>query len=141
MNPPEEPRRPRPKSKPPGEPPRAKPDTGWARPTDPDETFVRPKARREREPIPVAGGPRLVERILFGRVSTPHLAQFCRQFAAYSDAGVDLIKSLKSLEKQFARTALGPILGRVIESVRQGDALSDAMAREPEAFDRLFLSM
>ena len=29
----------------------------------------------------------------------------------------------------------------MIAGVRQGDALSDAMAREPEAFDNLFLSM
>ena len=34
------------------------------------------------------------ERILFGRVSTGQLAQFCRQFGAYLQAGVDLTKSL-----------------------------------------------
>jgi type II secretory pathway component PulF len=101
----------------------------------------KPKPRAERKPIPQTGGPRLIERIVFGRVSSQHLATFCRQFAAYSDAGVDLIKSLQALQSQFARTALGPILGRIIDGVRQGDALSDAMKREPEAFDRLFLSM
>src|SRR4051812_27252772 len=101
----------------------------------------RPKPRRDREPIPATGGPKMIERIVFGRVSSTHLATFCRQFAAYSDAGVDLIKSLQALQNQFARTALGPILGRVVLGVRQGDALSDAMGREPEAFDRLFLSM
>lgn len=101
----------------------------------------RPKPRRDREPIPATGGPKMIERIVFGRVSSQHLASFCRQFAAYSDAGVDLVKSLQALQTQFARTALGPILGRIILGVRQGDALSDAMGREPEAFDRLFLSM
>jgi type II secretory pathway component PulF len=79
--------------------------------------------------------------VLFGRVSSVHLATFCRQFGTYGDAGVDLVKSLQSLQRQFARTALGPILERVIIGVRQGDPLSDAMAREPAAFDRLFLSM
>lgn len=141
MNPPEEPRRPRPKTKPEpsDDPPRMKFEK--ARGRGPDDPPPRPRPKRDREPIPATGGPKLIERVLFGRVSTPHLAQFCRQFAAYSDAGVDLIKSLQALEKQFARTALGPILGRIIVGVRQGDALSDAMAHEPEAFDRLFLSM
>jgi type IV pilus assembly protein PilC len=115
---------------------------GWKPPVNPDEPeLTRPRTKPKREPLPATGGPKLVERILFGRVSTTHLASFCRQFATYSDAGVDLIKSLTALEKQFARTALGPILGRIIVRVRQGDALSDAMVREPEAFDKLFLSM
>ena len=57
------------------------------------------------------------ERILFGRVSSTHLANFCRQFASYSDAGVDLIKSLTALQKQFARTAIGPRHGPLCPAV------------------------
>jgi type IV pilus assembly protein PilC len=94
-----------------------------------------------REPKPEAGGPNWFERILFGRVSTKHLATFSRQFAAYLQAGVDLIRSLDSLEKQFSRTALGPVIGRLGLSVRRGEALAEAMAKEPQAFDTLFLSM
>jgi type II secretory pathway component PulF len=97
--------------------------------------------RAEREPVPATGGPTWTERILFGSVSTAHLAQFSRQFAAYLDAGVDLVKSLDSLERQFARTALGPVIGRIALAVRRGDALAEAMAREPQAFDRLMLSL
>jgi type IV pilus assembly protein PilC len=87
------------------------------------------------------GGPSWAERIFFGRVGSGHLMLFCRQAAAYLDAGVDLLKALSSLETQFARTALGPVIGRILVAVRRGDALADAMAREPEAFDSLFLSM
>ena len=137
----DDPRRPR-RTDPsrPKRPATTEPDIGWRRPTEPDEP-VRPTGRSNRQPAPATGSPKLVERILFGRVSSTHLAQFCRQFSTYSDAGVDLIKSLDALQKQFARTALGPILDRVIVRIRQGDALSDAMVKEPEAFDRLFLSM
>ena len=60
-----------------------------------------------------AEGRRRCERIFFGRVSSGQLATFCRQFAAYLDAGVDIIKALASLQKQFARTALGPVIGRI----------------------------
>jgi type II secretory pathway component PulF len=130
-----------PRAKPSEEPSRPKRDSS-RRPKPPgDDPPAGTRSRRIRDPIPATGGPKLFERVLFGRVSSTHLASFCRQFAAYGDAGVDLIRSLQSLQGQFARTALGPILERVIIGVRQGDALSDAMQREPAAFDRLFLSM
>jgi type II secretory pathway component PulF len=66
---------------------------------------------------------------------------FCRQFSHYLEAGVDMIKSLHSLQSQFARTALGPVIGRIELAVRRGDSLADSMGREPQAFDPLFLSM
>lgn len=95
----------------------------------------------KKEPTPVTGGPNLVERIVFGRVGTGHLAVFCRQFGSYMNAGVPITRSLDSLQKQFARTALGPVLERVSLSVRRGDSLSDAMKREPDAFDAQFIAM
>ncbi len=82
-----------------------------------------------------------MERILFGRVGSGQLAVFCRQFAAYLDAGVDIVKALSSLETQYAATALGPVVGRLLAGVRRGEALGEAVAREPRAFDGLFLSM
>lgn len=99
-------------------------------------------ARSSPEPVPVSGdGPNWFERIFFGKVSSGHLAAFCGQFATYQDAGVDLLRSLASLKKQFARTALGPVIGRMEGAVRGGDPLAEAMAREPQAFDNLCLSM
>ena len=88
-----------------------------------------------------ASGPTWWERILLGRVSTGQLAQFCRQFGSYLGAGVDFTRSLSSLERQFKGTALGPILGRMLLSIRRGTTLEEAMAREPQAFDSMFLSM
>ena len=114
--------------------------------TRPGSTFVpnqgkdKPKASH-REIAPVSGGPGFVERIVFGRVSTGHIAQFSRQFAAYLSAGVDLLRSLDNLQTQFAKTALGPVIGRVAQGVRSGDSLTEAMGREPQAFDTQFLAM
>jgi len=102
---------------------------------DPTEDPVGGKTKVE------TGGPTWAERIFFGSVSSTHLATFCRQLSGYLSAGVDLIRSLKALEKQFRQTALGPVLKRVTDRVRQGDALSEAFASEPQAFDRLFLNM
>lgn len=88
-----------------------------------------------------AGGPKLFERLVFGSISAGHLATFCRQAAAYLEAGVDPVKALGSLQQQFAATALGPVLGRVQAAVRRGESLDEAMAREPGAFDDQFLAM
>lgn len=93
----------------------------------------------EDEPPPADGGPSWVERFFLGSVSTKHRAQFCRQLAQYTDAGIPLLKSLANLQKQFERTALGPVLGRLLQGVRQGDSLHEAMGREPKVFDKLFL--
>ena len=100
------------------------------------------RARKAPDDIrPVAGGPNWFERIVFGSVSSGHLATFCGQFARYQDAGVDLLRSLSSLQKQFSRSALGPVIARLEVAVRGGDSLASAMAREPQAFDKLALSM
>ena len=125
---------------------------GSPTPFDPDDDLVGPrtasgppkgkgKAKGDREAAPVLGGPNWFERLFFGRISSGHLAQFCRQFGAYLDAGVDILKSVDSLRKQFARTALGPVLERVGMGIRRGDSLTDAMRREPQAFDHQFLAM
>ena len=86
-------------------------------------------------------GPTWYERILFGSVSSGQLAAFCRQFGAYLHAGVDINKTLASLQTQFSRTALGPVIGRLFLAVKRGETLAEAAAREPQAFDPLFLSM
>ena len=100
------------------------------------------KSRRSTDnPKPVFGGPNWLERVAFGTVSSGHLATFCGQFARYQDAGVDLLRSMSSLQKQFARTALGPVIARLETAVRGGESLVAAMAREPQAFDNLCLSM
>ena len=93
-----------------------------------------------RSEVPAAG-PKWLERILFGRISSGQLAQFCRQFGSYLHAGVDFTRALSSLGRQFAGTALGPVIGRLEVAIRRGSTLEDAMAREPQAFGPMFLSM
>jgi type II secretory pathway component PulF len=123
------------------------PSTWRPNPKNPERAGASPRKRPAvpaasgSEPEIVQGGPGWWERIFFGRVGAGQLALYCRQFAAYVDSGVDLIKALSSLERQFGRTALGPVTGRILLAVRRGDTLGEAMAREPQAFDPLFLSM
>src|SRR3954471_1022577 len=104
---------------------RDEPTTWRPNPRDAKAARERPEAAVDDKPDHVPGGPGWWERIFFGRVGSGQLALFCRQFAAYLAAGVDLLKALSSLEKQFARTALGPVIGRLLASVRRGDALAE----------------
>ncbi len=161
---PSQPRRPRPPAgapKRPGAQPPPVPQTG-----DPDGTTFRPSPARPgsssrtragagaksakglrstefaseyREPL--APGPKWWERIFFGRVSSGQLAQFCRQFASYLNAGVDYSRTFSSLENQLAGSALGPAVGRMRLAIKGGSTLEEAMAREPQIFSTMFLSM
>jgi type II secretory pathway component PulF len=119
--------------------------------TDPDgpSTFRPNSGRSKRERDAETGirdvdpgkGPTLWERIFFGRVGSGQLATFCRQFAAYLNAGVDISKALANLQRQFAMTALGPVIGRLQTAVKRGDSFAESVAREPQAFDALFVGM
>jgi type IV pilus assembly protein PilC len=108
----------------------------------PTEKAKKPKTRRSvlDADEPSKGGG-LVERVVFGRVNSGALARFCRQFGVYLASGVSLTRALDGLAKQFKGTALGPVADRMGVAVRRGETIADAAAREPQAFDNLFLSM
>jgi type II secretory pathway component PulF len=117
----------------------------------------RPAAETTYDVLPRQGGPAVPSRVSeeppatigktpwyqrgFGHVPLKHLVNFCRQFAAYLDAGINLYRAMESLRRQYQWTALGPVIGRLQLAVRRGESLTDAMSREPAAFDHYFLSM
>jgi type II secretory pathway component PulF len=107
----------------------------------PERTQPSPTRRTSQEPAATIGTPRWYQWRLFGRIDTTQLVNFCRQFANYLDAGVNLNRALESLRRQYERTALGPVIGRLQLGVRRGDGLTDAMGRDPHVFDPFFLSM
>lgn len=96
--------------------------------------------RSSTEPPATIGKPRWYQQG-FGRVSGKHLVSFCRQFASYLDAGINLYRAMESLRRQYQWTSLGPVIGRLQLAVRRGESLTDAMGREPAAFEHYFLSM
>jgi len=102
---------------------------------------ARSPSRGEGSRETVEPGPKWYERILFGRASSGQLAQFCRQFASYLNAGVDYQRSLSSLGQQFQRTALGPPIDRIRTRIKTGSTLEEAMAGEKQIFGPMFLSM
>lgn len=159
---PDEPDRPKPRpgSDPKRKPPRAAPESGAGESTfrpNPAPTARgsgsgsgsrssptrggRSASSGDRPREVVEPGPKWYERILFGQVSSGQLAQFCRQFASYLNAGVDYQRSLSSLGQQFQRTALGPPIDRIRMRIKTGSTLEEAMAGEKRIFGPMFLSM
>ena len=79
--------------------------------------------------------------ISIGGVSKKKLTNFTRQLSTLQDAGLPLLRSLQILEQQQKPGLLKSILGGVVEDVEAGSTLSDAFAKHPKAFDRLYCKM
>jgi type II secretory pathway component PulF len=107
----------------------------------PERRQPAPSRRTSIEPASTIGTARWYQWQLFGRINTTQVINFCRQFANYLDAGVDLNRTMESLRRQYERTALGPVIGRLQLGIRRGDTLTDAMRRDSRVFDPFFLSM
>ncbi|SFJ50887.1 type II secretion system F family protein [Planctomicrobium piriforme] len=76
-----------------------------------------------------------------GGVSAKKLTAFTRQLSTLQDAGLPILRSLRILEGQAKPGALKNALMGVIEDVESGNTLSEAMAKQPKAFDNLYVNM
>jgi type IV pilus assembly protein PilC len=76
-----------------------------------------------------------------GWVSTKALCSFTRQLSTLQDAGLPILRSVRILEQQQKPGMLRSCLKQVTEDVEGGATLSEAMARHPKAFDRLYSNM
>lgn len=76
-----------------------------------------------------------------GRVSAQLVTDFTLQLATLSEAGIPIAKSLAILEGQTRPGPFKTVLGEVLEDVSGGTPMSEAMAKHPKVFDRLYTSM
>ncbi|UCG34255.1 MAG: type II secretion system F family protein [Phycisphaerales bacterium] len=76
-----------------------------------------------------------------GGVPLKALTQFTRQLSTLQDAGLPILRSLQILEQQQKSGLLKKVLGEVAGDVEGGATLSEAMAKHPKAFDRLYCNM
>src|SRR5437764_11366738 len=76
-----------------------------------------------------------------GGVSSKQLTTFTRQFPTLQDAGLPVLRSLKILEHQMKPGVLKNALMDVVDDVESGSSLSEAFAKHPKCFDRLYVNM
>ena len=66
---------------------------------------------------------------------------FSRQFATMINAGLSLLRALYILEEQTENKALAKVIGEIRMDVEKGASLSQAMAKHPKTFNKLYVSM
>jgi len=76
-----------------------------------------------------------------GGVPNKKLCTFTRQFSTLQDAGLPVLRSLRILEGQSKPGPLKSSLIGVIEDIESGSTLSEAMSKQPKAFDNLYVNM
>jgi type IV pilus assembly protein PilC len=74
-------------------------------------------------------------------VKQASVALFARQLATMISAGLPLVRSLRSISRDHHDRRLRQILDLVSEDVQKGETLSAALAKHPEAFDEVFVSL
>jgi type IV pilus assembly protein PilC len=76
-----------------------------------------------------------------GRVARQLVTEFTIQLATLTEAGIPIVKALTILEGQTRPGAFKGVLQDLVEDVSAGTPLSEAMAKHPKVFDRLYSSM
>ena len=69
------------------------------------------------------------------------MVTFTRQLSILQDAGLPILRSLKILEEQSQPGALKNGLIDVCDAIEGGASLSEALAKSPKVFDRLYVNM
>ena len=75
------------------------------------------------------------------KASRKDIAVFSRQFAVMINSGLSLLRSLSILGEQSENKALKDVVVEVRNDVEKGSSLSQALARHPKVFNRLYVSM
>lgn len=93
------------------------------------ETKKKPAAKRKKGGFSIGG------------VSGKKLCTFTRQLSTLQDAGLPILRSLRILEGQSKPGPLKSSLLGVIDDIESGSTLSEAMSKQPKAFDNLYVNM
>lgn len=111
-------------------------------------TKIREKDRKKKDPKkgaaakgPAAKGGGKKKAFTIGGVKPKLLCTFTRQLSTLQDAGLPVLRSLRILEGQNKPGALKNALMDVIEDIEGGNTLSEAMSKQPKAFDNLYVNM
>lgn len=90
------------------------------------------RARREK------GG---IEEFYIGGIKQKQIVMMTRQMATLIDAGLPLLRSLNVLITQLKASKMRDVLREVSSDVQSGSTFSEALAKHPKVYDRLFVNM
>lgn len=78
---------------------------------------------------------------LTGRITTKDKIVFTRQLATLIGAGIPLAQAIRTVLEQTQNKRLQEIIQEVIADVEGGRPLSEAFAKHPQVFDKVFLAL
>lgn len=76
-----------------------------------------------------------------GKVKGKVLTVFTRQLATLIDAGLPLLRSMRTLIKQERNPVLKSTMVTLAEAVESGSTFSEALAQHPKIFNKLYVNM
>jgi len=103
-------------------------------------TSVKEKKLPGQKTLGAPGG-RPKRAFAIGGVSRKQLTTFTRQLSTLQDAGLPILRSVRILEGQLRPGVLKNALMDVSEAIEGGSTFSEALAKHPKAFDRLYVNM
>ena len=89
----------------------------------------------------VKKGPRRKKTFAIGGGGTKFVCAFTRQLSILQDAGLPILRSLKILENNAKPGKLKNALMDTCDEIETGSTLSEALAKSPKVFNRLFINM
>jgi type IV pilus assembly protein PilC len=99
------------------------------------------KARKAKAAVRPGGGRKPGRSFVIGGVKSRELTMFTRQLSILQDAGLPILRSLKLLADMQKPGRLKNSLLDVCDEIEGGATLSEALAKSPKAFDRLYCNM
>ncbi len=74
-------------------------------------------------------------------VNTKELCMFTRQLAVLIDAGLPLMRGMTTLSKSIPNAYFKGIINDIGETIGGGSTFSEALAKHPKIFDKLYINM
>jgi type IV pilus assembly protein PilC len=75
------------------------------------------------------------------RIKSPTLCVFTRQLATLVEAGMPLLRGLRTLEEQAEHRELKRVVAELAEAIEGGSSFGEAVAMHPRVFNRLYVNM
>lgn len=79
--------------------------------------------------------------LYFGGIKTKQLVVMTRQLSTLIDAGLPLLRSINILIAQQKPSKLKDVLQEISSDIQGGSTFSEALAKHPKYFDRLYVNM
>jgi type IV pilus assembly protein PilC len=80
-------------------------------------------------------------RLCGSRISEKVIAPFTRQLATLIEAGIPLLRGLRSIQEQEENSRLRALVGELGKDIEGGSTLSEALRRHPKVFSSLYVNM